>query len=116
MRPFIVRTKSPFDFVISHKGFTVFLDLKSSQKERFPYADCDQAQIKTLYHARKDNLSGYLIHFTSLNKIVFFDSVDLKKLQPRESLDPADGQELGDFGYSCDLHKLRHRITDIIPD
>lgn len=105
--PWLVRIKSPFDYVIVHQGFSVFLDLKSTISQSFSYSNCDQDQIKTLFMARKDAVSGYLVHYTSINKIVFYDAKVLAPLAPRSSLGHYEGIQLGTFGYQCDLHKLK---------
>ena len=113
-KPYLIRTKSPFDFAISHKGFSVYLDVKSTESDSFTYSKLDQAQIRTLNDARKDSLSGYIIHFTTVNKIVFFDVRILKALQPRSSLKIEDGITLGTFGYQCDLYLLKQIKFDQI--
>lgn len=106
-RPNLIRIKSPFDYFIANKGFAVMLDVKCTEQNRFTFSMLNQDQVTTLHNARKDCVSGYLVHFVTLNKIVFFDSIQLHNVKPRESIGPDDGLILGTFGYQCDLHKLK---------
>lgn len=109
--PRLIRVKSPFDFVIASKGFSVFLDVKSTESDRYTYSQLKQHQIDTLHKVRKDVLSGYLVHFALENKIVFFDVNLLAALKPRESVSIESGLLLGTFGYQCDLERLRAHFS-----
>ncbi len=106
-RPKLIRIKSPFDYFIANQGFCVMLDVKCTEQNRFTYSMLNQDQVSTLFNARKDCVSGYLVHFSTLNKIVFFDSKTLHNVKPRGSIGPDDGLTLGTFGYQCDLHTLK---------
>ena len=104
--PYLVRIKSPFDYVIAYRGQAIMIDVKSTEGTSFSYSDCDQKQLDNLMACRKDCLAGYIVHYVMEDKIVFYDVLNLRALTPRKSLSHDDGVTLGQFGYRCDLHKL----------
>lgn len=105
--PKLIRIKSPFDYLIAHKGFSACIDTKSTEHHYWKYSDNDPDQLRELMNMRDNMLAGYLIHHPKLDLITFHDVLVLNKMRPRESLQPSEGIILGTFGYKCDLHLLK---------
>lgn len=92
----MIRVRTPFDFVLIHRKGTVFLDTKISLKKTFSYTQCTPHQVAELMEIeRLGHLAGYVVYFSELNRIVFFHSHKLTRLQLGMSLRPEDGEDLG---------------------
>lgn len=92
-----VPIKSPFDFVFLRDKESIFVDAKYTEQASFSYSKLTDHQIESLGKVRNQGfLSGYIVNFESLKKVVFFDTKKLKNLRPYESLSPEDGVLIGD--------------------
>jgi len=89
--------KTPFDYIISFNNKTVVLDCKSVAEKSFPHSKIKSHQLDALRALNEMGglMTGYLIYFRPLNKIVFFEQMVLSKLYPGHSLLPEDGYNLG---------------------
>lgn len=73
----IVRTKTPFDYIIGFEDKIVFLDLKSTSATNFTYSQIDQDQIRNLNILSKHQKAGYLVYHSSIETLVYYDINDL---------------------------------------
>jgi hypothetical protein len=95
-------TTSPFDYVIQRKGFApLFFDAKTRLNDSIGYADfmskeSTSRQVLTLIRAIEfGTMSGFVIWFRTCDKIVFVDALKIGKMEPRTSINAADGLLLG---------------------
>lgn len=96
----LYQIKSDYDFklILPPLGICVFLDAKSTEDTKFVYSKLVPHQVGALLEIQRAGcLSGYLIWFRTINRVIFFDAEKLDKLQPRESLLPENGTDLGSF-------------------
>lgn len=102
----MVSVKTPFDFIIANDIHTVFIDAKSTEKDRFYYSDIDQDQVRCLDKVKnKNNFAGYIINFSGT---VSFVSVEiLKHVMPGTGITKEDGIILGDT-KKFDLKRICH--------
>jgi penicillin-binding protein-related factor A (putative recombinase) len=92
----MIRVRTPFDFVLIHRKGAVFLDTKITLKKSFSFSDCTPHQIKELMEIEKlGHLAGYVVYYSELNRIVFYHSYKLVRLQIGKSVKPEDGVSLG---------------------
>lgn len=92
----VVAMKSPFDFVAGHNSKTILFDAKSTEGKTFTYSKIKTHQLNALMNFRiKKIVSGYVVYFSEIKQVVFFDSMILKKVKPRQSLSFEDGFCLG---------------------
>jgi hypothetical protein len=103
----LLRVRTPFDYLISKRGFHVCVDCKSTDGSTFPYSAITHHQIQTLQRISKDTLSGYVVLFKELRKVVFFPSSRLWNLKPKTSLRPEDGIDLGGLSHNSNFEVLK---------
>jgi len=100
----LIRVKSPFDYLISYNGKTACIDLKSfGTGTRLTYSHINQNQLIALLNMRRDCLTGYVVFFRSVGKVVFYDSLLMNKLSKGESLEISQGHLLDNLGQSLPL-------------
>lgn len=98
--------QTPFDYILAKNGKTIFLDCKTIEDSNFSFSKLTTHQVDSLFSLeKKEVLSGYLIYYRKVNKIIFYKASVLKKLKPRESLKEQDGLVLGN-NQSIDLDLL----------
>ena len=91
-----VRVKSPFDFCIAKKANVLFFDAKSTDLNSWSYSMVNQKQIEHLLKLENEWLvSGYMVLFKKLDKVIFFTATQLNDLKPGQGLKPDQGQYLG---------------------
>lgn len=98
--PKLIRVKAPFDWILrSHDGGYAFIDTKSTDAARLGFAALHPFQIQQLEIISRPAKAGYIVAFRKLNQVTFFPIQILSRLQPRESLGPADGIPLGGLEF-----------------
>lgn len=91
----LVRTTTPFDFLIAANGIAAALDLKTIDEKTFPYSLIKQHQRKSLMDIGRHMVAGYLIWFRPLDRVVFFDHREIWLCASGSSLKPDEGFEIG---------------------
>lgn len=99
----LLQVKSPFDCIIGYEEMIFCLDLKTCANKSFPASLISPHQLKALRDVHYHQWAGYLIHFRSIDKIVFFDAFTLYECT--KSLKPDDGFIVGD-SLICDIKSL----------
>lgn len=87
--------KTPFDFILVHRGRSCVLDAKFVSCGNFSYSDLTRHQVNSLFHFGKHIVSGYVICFKEANRVQFINADMLYNLRPRESFSSEDGVYLG---------------------
>jgi hypothetical protein len=102
-----IRVKTPFDFLIAHKGLTVALDCKSTSKASYSHSELKEHQLQAIKTLTIEGglKAGLLIHYRPLNLVSFFNFHVLYNLGPGESLVPYQGDILGTI-FDFDVRKL----------
>lgn len=91
----VVKTKSPFDFIIGQNGKNAAIDCKTVQGKSFAYSSIDNSQLKWLSYTSNTMVSGYVVWFRETDDVVFFNHKLLAGLKKRESLKYCEGLALG---------------------
>lgn len=106
--PVLCRVKSPFDWIIGLGNQVAFVDTKTIDSDRIPYAsihnDKKRHQIESLSNLGQHGIAGFCTYFRPVDKVVFFNWRLLADMQPKSSLSHTDGIELGslnNFMLSC---------------
>lgn len=95
-RPRFIPVKTPFDWILSKPGKSVFLDTKTTGAVNFSYSQITDHQLVTLGALeRHGHQAGYVVHFQKTHQVVFFKAGDLAQLGPRDSLEAGQGVDLG---------------------
>lgn len=93
----IIRMTNPFDFIFLKKGRVVFADAKTTKAKTFSFSALTQHQVRDLNECHKNNqTAGYIVHFSELKQIIFFNGSQLSNMQSGGSLKPADGILIGE--------------------
>lgn len=104
----LIRVESPFDFILSKvPGVVLFLDTKTCGTKNFSHSQLKKHQIEELRFCELAGaLAGYLVHFQTINQVVFFSALQLMNLESKKSLKPKDGIILGkELDFNLDLIK-----------
>lgn len=103
----IVPVKSPFDFVLSKNGQSIFFDAKTYDQECVNTSQLNYRQLEILYALEFDakEPAGYVIYFRPVNKVIFFPASILLTLKTDQSLHHSKGVDLGSI-YSLDFYKM----------
>ena len=96
----LIRTPSPFDFVIGRDGKAFFIDTKTSNSPTFSYSQIKQHQLDAFKRLRNAGMGGYIIH-TSLG-VYFASWTILDSVKPGQGVPFDICIRLGDI-YSFDL-------------
>jgi hypothetical protein len=98
----LIRVKSPFDFIMTRynedclRPEAVFFDAKSTIAEAFFWSAINQDQVQELLKIQAKGFNtGYLVHFRTHDKVVFFQASMLVKLRKRTGLTVDDGLQVG---------------------
>ena len=91
----LVRTTTPFDFVLCWNGRSAFIDAKTVEGKTFPHSKIVDHQLKSLTKVGEHCPSGYVVWFREPDVIALFTPQQLAELQKRDSLKPEDGLALG---------------------
>jgi len=91
-RPILVREKSPWDFVVTHRTVTALLDTKTSDHNTFRYSNIDANQVeKMLPHVLQGGRAGYVVWLRELAQVYFIDARALnEKIGQRGAFAPGD--------------------------
>lgn len=91
-RPRLIRVKSPFDWIISHKGRTALLDTKTVNDKNFGFSGIDPDQVRELLkHEQASSIGGYVIWLRESQKVVFIPaSILADKIGQRGSFKDTD--------------------------
>lgn len=91
----IIRTKTPFDFLAHKPGSSIHFDAKSTKDKTFRYSLVNHDQVKHLLGLQRSGFrAGYIIEFSTLEKVLFASASKLMSLFPGESLKIDDLEEL----------------------
>lgn len=92
-----MRVKTPFDYILARKGQPcAFFDAKTVAGKSFSYSAINQDQVQWLRLLKHQGMcAGYVVWFRGVDRVVWYDVDQLRRLQPRESLLPSDGVQLG---------------------
>lgn len=92
----IIRVKSPFDFCIAKRGNVIFFDAKSWEGATWAKSKVNDKQVEHLLKLEAAwQVSGYMVFFKKIDRVIFFTATQLDSLNARESLLPGQGIDLG---------------------
>lgn len=75
-----IPVKTPFDWIITHKGKTALVDTKTSEELTFPHSKITSHQISEMvHHEVAGTRAGYVIWLRKSDCIVFVGSLELEK-------------------------------------
>lgn len=90
------RVPTPCDYVLIHKGVTVFIDCKTYDSDRIIYSHITPHQIETLSAIERSGcVAGYLIWLREESCVCFLKASRLAQVQPKDSLHGKDMIFLG---------------------
>lgn len=97
-----VKAKSPFDFLVAKDGGAMAFDCKATTKTTVPFSMIKQHQLNSLLKCAPHIPAGYLVWFQITDQVVWFPALLLATVEPRQSLAPQDGHQLGttQWGYN----------------
>lgn len=110
----IVRIKSPFDWVISHKGRTALIDTKSLDQDTFPHSLIDPHQALTLVkHETQGDMAGYVIWLRKPDEVIYVPAHALCKAMQGPGSIKLEHPEITRLGSikALDLRQLFDTIT-----
>lgn len=87
----LVRVPTAFDWILTWRGRTAFVDTKTTHEKLFPAQKIKEHQLtELLKHHNQGALSGYVVQYTEHDKVVFIPApLLLRCYQTRKGL-PAD--------------------------
>ncbi len=92
----LVRVQTPFDWILCKNGLTALIDTKTCSGKTFTRSRVTPHQMLALKEAHEQKIiAGYIVHFTELDLVVFFDGAQLERCFNGQSLYPSDGLTLG---------------------
>jgi len=92
----LIRVRTPFDFVFTRWGCSIFVDAKTTRAKTFSRTQITPHQIFHLKEIEQDGFAaGYIVNFSTLNKTVFFSATVLGNLRHQSGLDPEQGIDIG---------------------
>lgn len=99
----IVRTKTPFDFVLAYKQRSAFIDVKTTKKNSFSFSEIVPHQLEALKKMSAGGVAGYIICFPE--QIYFVDVAILSETKPGESINLIYANKLGNVHF-FDIRKI----------
>lgn len=86
----LIQVKSPFDWVLTHRGRTAVLDTKTTEHDTFSRSDISEHQVKELLiHEVAGGLGGYVVWFRKRNEVVFFPASLLDRILKKTEMNNA---------------------------
>lgn len=86
---FLIRVKSPFDWVLSYRGRSAMIDTKSLSSGNFTASKIDENQVSELYaHESQDVVSGYLVFLREKNQCLFYSAGQLIQMGLKKPVVP----------------------------
>jgi hypothetical protein len=77
----LVQVKTPWDWIVTHRGTTAFIDTKTSCELSFPHSKITEHQIlEMIRHELHGAIAGYVIWLRKANVVVFVPASELLKL------------------------------------
>lgn len=111
-KPSIALSKSPFDFIFTKDGRSLFIDAKKTDKNTFDSSLITPHQVQSLIRkSEKGCHAGYIIFFKTKRIVTYIQAAKLFKSQmDRQSLSPLDGLIIGD-DLKISLDKIMHEAV-----
>jgi hypothetical protein len=95
--------KTPFDYILEHDELGIaFLDLKTHATKKYPTCLIKPHQIRDLERLSIKHVSGFLVWFRKVDKVVYFRAEYAKN---NGNLVMEDGLDIGSL-HEMDLEKL----------
>lgn len=92
----LVPIKTPFDYILIHKGVCVYVDCKTYDTDSISFTRLTPHQIAALHTIQRFGCAGgYLIHFRKSSAVCFAHAHKLLDIQPGESMHGKDMIYLG---------------------
>lgn len=93
----VVRTKSPFDFVLAKDRKSVFLDTKTTTGNKFGKIPARSIhQLHELLKLESQGfIAGFLVYFRSQGIFTFYKASEVRDIQNKRPLRPTDGMVVG---------------------
>lgn len=102
----MVRTKTPFDFILHKKNMILFADAKTTSAKTFSHSMISEHQARHLSNLHKNGfMAGYVIFFQALNATVFISGTQLIEIQKGQSFTSEHGILIGNEEF-MDFDKL----------
>lgn len=92
----LLRVQTPFDWVLVKNGMTALIDTKHCETKTLSKSRVTPHQMLALKEAHEQKIiAGYVVHFVSLDQVIFFDGAQLERCFNGQALYPTDGLNLG---------------------
>lgn len=76
----LIQIKSPFDWICSYQGKSIFIDTKTNQGNAFQHSLIDEHQVKSLrMHETRGAIAGYVIWLRKPDQVLFVPAGTLEK-------------------------------------
>jgi penicillin-binding protein-related factor A (putative recombinase) len=99
----VIRVKTPFDWILTHRSRTALIDTKTSDTASFPHSKITNHQIhEMVHHEIAGGVAGYIIWLRKTNDILFVPSIELVNLAKHKgSIEKgqANTKYIGDAAY-----------------
>jgi penicillin-binding protein-related factor A (putative recombinase) len=77
----LVQIKTPWDFILTHKGRSAFIDTKTSQGKNFVHSAIELHQVQEMFkHEAAGSVGGYVIWLRETDHVIFLWASELLTL------------------------------------